>query len=94
MTFTAYVDGDAMAAGVRARLLELCAERGVEGDVNVVDVTAAPHTAEEVNIVGIPTVVREQPRPRRRVIGVLDDGRRVADALGLNDRYDDHGGPQ
>lgn len=91
MSFTAYVDGDGMATNVRARLLELCEERGVAAEVAVVDVAADPQAAETGNIVGIPTVVREQPRPRRRVIGMLDDGRRVADALGLDDRYDGDG---
>lgn len=91
MSFTVYVAGDGMAARVRARLLELCAERQVSGEVSVVDVEADPQSAEDVNIVGIPTVVREHPRPRRRVIGALDDGRRVAEALGLDDRQDEHG---
>jgi KaiB-like protein len=94
MSFTVYVAGNGMAASVRGRLHELCAERDVAGEVNVVDVAADPQAAEELNIVGIPTVVREHPRPRRRVIGSLEDGRRVAEALGLDDRYDGDGGGQ
>ena len=90
MTFTAYVDGPDMARAVHARLMELCASRDVAGEVHVVDVSVTPHAAEEGNIVGIPTVVREDPRPRRRVIGALDDTRRVADALGLDDRRAEH----
>lgn len=85
MVFTAYVEGAQMAHDVRARLLELCSAREVEGDVRVVDVAAEPAVAEEGNVIGIPTVVREDPRPRRRVIGALDDTRRVAEALGLDD---------
>jgi hypothetical protein len=41
--------------------------------------------------VGIPTVVREAPAPRRRVIGALEDERRVAEALGLNHHPDSDG---
>lgn len=85
MVFTAYVDSAEMGQRVRARLLELSADCGVQAEVRVVDVTAEPAAAETGNVVGIPTVVREQPRPRRRVIGALDDSRRVAQALGLDD---------
>lgn len=42
MTFTVYVAGDGMAAGVQRRLQELCAEREVSVEVNVVDVAADP----------------------------------------------------
>ena len=89
MVFTAYVDGPDMARDVDARLRQLCDERDVAGDVRVVDVTTEPAAAEESNVVGIPTVVREDPKPRRRVIGALDDTRRVAEALGLDERGDD-----
>lgn len=83
--FTAYVEGPDMARAVRSRLLELCAAEKVTGEVRVVDVAAEPAAAEAGNIVGIPTVVREDPQPRRRVIGALDDSRRVSQALGLDD---------
>ena len=92
MVFTAYVDSAEMGRRVRSRLLDLCAGRNVAADIQVVDVTAEPAAAEAGNVVGIPTVVREQPRPRRRVIGALDDTRRVAEALGLDDRPRDMDG--
>ena len=87
--FTAYVEGSDMGRAVRSRLLELCAAENVTGEVRVVDVAVEPTAAEAANVVGIPTVVREDPHPRRRVIGALDDSRRVAQALGLDDvRHD------
>jgi len=92
MVFTAYVESAPMGQRVQARLLELCAERDVHAQIRVVDVTADPAAAEAGNVVGIPTVVREQPRPRRRVIGALDDSRRVAEALGLDDPPPDDDG--
>jgi len=85
MVFTAYVDSAEMGQRVRARLLELSAACDVQAEVRIIDVAAEPSAAEAGNVVGIPTVVREQPRPRRRVIGALDDSRRVAQALGLDD---------
>ena len=88
MRFTAYVEGPDMARDVRLRLLELCAAREVAGDVRIVDLATEPQAAEAGDVVGLPTIVREDPRPRRRVIGALDDARRVAEALGLDDRQD------
>jgi hypothetical protein len=88
MRFTAYVEGADMARDVRLRLLELCAAREVMGDVRIVDLTTEPQAPEAGDVVGIPTIVREDPRPRRRIIGALDDARRVAEALGLDDRLD------
>jgi DNA-directed RNA polymerase subunit H (RpoH/RPB5) len=88
MVFTAYVESAEMGQGVHARLLALCSERDVLPEIRIVDVTADPAGAEAGNVVGIPTVVREQPRPRRRVIGALDDNRRVAEALGLDEQPD------
>lgn len=84
MTFTVYVDGEEMSRAVTARLRALCDDHEVTPEVVVVDVAREPQAAEQANIIGVPTVVREQPRPRRRVIGALDDSRRVAEALGLD----------
>lgn len=89
-TFTTYVDGQEMARAVTARLSELCDAHGVQPQIRVVDVGEQPQAAEEGNVIGVPTVVRESPRPRRRVIGALDDTRRVSNALGL-DMYDGTG---
>jgi hypothetical protein len=89
MTFTIYVDGDVMAARVEDRLRELAAAHHVVPQIRVVDVAADPGAAEQGNVIGVPTVVREEPRPRRRVIGALDDDRRVADALGMAAQHAD-----
>ena len=94
MVFTAYVDGTEMGGQVRTRLLELCASRDVTAEIRVVDVLSEPAAAEAGNVVGVPTVVREQPHPRRRVIGALEDTRRVAEALGLDDRPSDDDGDE
>lgn len=84
VTFTVYVDGAEMARSVTSRLRELCAQHDVTPEITVVDVGEDPPAAETANVIGVPTVVREQPRPRRRVIGALDDARRVSEALGIN----------
>ena len=84
MSFTVYVDSDEMARSVTSRLAELCTEHEVHPEVRVVDVAGDPAMAETNNVIGVPTVVRESPAPRRRVIGALEDSRRVAEALGLD----------
>jgi len=81
MTFTVYVAGSDMATSVSDRLRELCASYEVTPQITVVDVAADPEAAERGNIVGVPTVVRESPQPRHRIIGSLDDDGRVAEAL-------------
>ncbi len=73
-----------MAAAVTKRIGELCAGRALEVDVTVVDVTREPAAAETANVIALPTVVKEPPAPRKRVIGQLDDDRRCAEALGLD----------
>lgn len=94
MVFTAYVDSAELGRRVQSRLLELCRANDVEAEIRIVDVIAEPAAAESGNVVGIPTVVREQPRPRRRVIGALEDSRRVSEALGLDDQASDVDGAQ
>jgi len=91
MRFTVYAAGPVQCRRVEARLIDLCESNDVVATVEVIDITADPAIAERDNIVGTPTVVRDEPAPRRRVIGILDDDRRVAEALGLTDRIDNGG---
>jgi hypothetical protein len=84
LAFTVYVDTAEQADTVVARLQELCRPLGVQPDIRVVDVTSDPRAAEAANVIGTPTVVRESPGPRRRLIGALDDSRRVSMALGID----------
>lgn len=52
-------------------------------EIVVVDVLEHPELAEAERILATPTLVREQPTPRRRVIGDLSDTERVLASLGL-----------
>ncbi|MET9021796.1 circadian clock KaiB family protein [Actinopolymorpha sp. NPDC004070] len=53
--------------------------------VEVIDLGSRPEMAEEARILMTPTVIRTDPPPPRRVIGVLSDHQRAALALGLPD---------
>lgn len=83
--FTLYVAGDtARSQQAYASLRRLCDERlGGDCDIAVVDVTSEPDAAEENRILTTPTVVKEDPAPRRRITGDLSDGEKVLLGLGL-----------
>ena len=91
MRFTVNAAGPEQCRQIQSRLVDLCEHYNVAPTVDVVDIIADPAAAERDNIVGTPTVVRNEPAPRRRVIGILDDDRRVAEALGLADAGNDGG---
>ncbi|MEO6003114.1 MAG: circadian clock KaiB family protein [Opitutus sp.] len=46
-------------------------------EIEVIDLTKAPHRAHDDQIVALPTLVRKQPEPVKRVIGNLSNVERV-----------------
>jgi circadian clock protein KaiB len=79
-----YVTGDTpRAERAIANLRQIC-EQELPGqyELIIVDVLENPQQAEEEKIMVTPTLVRELPPPRRRIIGDLTDTARVL--LGLN----------
>ncbi|MBS42011.1 MAG: hypothetical protein CMH83_02300 [Nocardioides sp.] len=60
--------------------------------VEVVDVLERPDLAEQFGVVATPLLVREEPRPIRRVVGDLSDSTRLAQALDVTvpPEHDDH----
>jgi circadian clock protein KaiB len=52
-------------------------------EITVIDVLEYPQLAEEEKILATPTVIRELPLPRRRLVGDLSDVERVLNALDL-----------
>jgi len=84
--FTLYVAGDtARSQQAYADLRRICQERlgGGEFEVTVVDVTVDAEAAEAERILTTPTVVKEEPAPRRRITGDLSDAQKVLSGLGL-----------
>lgn len=64
------------------------AEAGIEDVmIDVVDVVENPERAEIEGILATPTLVRDTPPPRRRVVGDLADLGVVRAALGLPQMY-------
>ena len=82
---TLYVTGDTpMSEHAVTNLRELCEEslRG-QYELGVVDTVERPQVAKSENILATPTLVRESPLPRRRVVGDLSDRRGVLAGLDL-----------
>ncbi len=79
-----YVTGDTPRAERAISNLRQICERELHGqyELIIVDVLENPQQAEEEKIMVTPTLVRELPTPRRRIIGDLTDTARVL--LGLN----------
>lgn len=68
-----------------ANLQALCEQMlDAQYELVIIDVLEKPHLAEIDKILATPTLIRELPPPRRRVIGDLSDASRVLLALGLD----------
>ncbi|NWG15522.1 MAG: circadian clock protein KaiB [Chloroflexi bacterium] len=50
----------------------------------IIDVLEKPHLAEMDKVLATPTLIRELPLPRRRIIGDLSDTQKILNALGLD----------
>lgn len=68
-----------------AQVHSLC-EHHLDGHfrLSVVDVHRDPNLAHQHNVLATPTLVKELPLPRQRLIGDLSDTRAVLVALGLS----------
>lgn len=85
-SFTLFVSGaSARAQAARQRLESLCTQVLGQGNfrLKVVDVFEHPAIAERRRILVTPMVIREEPKPERRVVGDLADAEKLAAALGM-----------
>lgn len=80
-----YVTGQSSrTAQAVACLLQICqAQPTGECKTTVIDVLDQPQLAEDERIIATPTLVRESPLPKRRIIGDLSDMEKVMKALDL-----------
>jgi circadian clock protein KaiB len=51
--------------------------------VDIIDIYKRPQAASTAQVVAVPTLAREQPEPRRRIIGTIRNTDHVARVLGL-----------
>ena len=66
-------------------LVAVCSER-IAGryELVVVDVYQEPARAKEDQVIAVPTLVKKQPQPLRRLIGDLSDRKQLLRGLGLS----------
>jgi circadian clock protein KaiB len=58
-------------------------ELGTEFELTVIDVLEKPQLAEDNRILATPTLIKEFPPPKRRIIGDLSDTKLVLQGLEL-----------
>jgi circadian clock protein KaiB len=55
-------------------------------EVEIIDVLEDPQKAEDDKILATPTLIRQSPGPRRRLVGDLSETDRIIELLGLRDQ--------
>lgn len=66
------------------RVKRLCDRHYPDGyDLEIIDIHQQPTTVASWGVVATPTLIKEAPPPKRRLIGDLNDEPRVLAALGL-----------
>ncbi|MCG8604598.1 circadian clock KaiB family protein [bacterium] len=78
-----YVTGQtSKSQRANANLRQICKEElGDRYELTIVDILENPQLAEEEKIIVTPTLVKESPKPTRRIIGDLSDAERVLQEL-------------
>jgi len=83
--FRLFVSGSRRNSGkIISNLEQILASRLSQTyELTVSDLDEVPELAKQFQILAVPTLLREAPRPQRRVIGDLSDADRVVAALDL-----------
>lgn len=83
---TLYVAGDTPRGRLAYRNLQDVCEHHISGRyrIDVVDLIADPRRASVDRVVAIPTVVRQVPKPARRIVGDLTDSGSLISGLQLD----------
>jgi circadian clock protein KaiB len=83
---TLYVIGRSSAAETAFTNIKQICEEHAKGrySIEIIDLLDQPMLAERDQIFAVPTLVRRQPLPLRKLIGDLSDHRKVIAALGMN----------
>lgn len=81
-----YVAGDSPRSRLAlSNLQRLCEDRLKDDyEIEVIDLTQAPHLAKADQILAVPTLVRSIPEPMKRIIGDLSNADRALVALDLD----------
>jgi len=82
--FTLYIAGQtSRSQRAVSNLREACEKAGSQFELVIIDVLERPEVAEYANILAIPTLVKEAPLPKRKVIGDLSNQDVLINALDI-----------
>ncbi|MFW5645582.1 MAG: circadian clock KaiB family protein [Bacteroidota bacterium] len=57
-------------------------------DLEVIDIYQQKHLLKDKNIIAVPTLIRENPGPEKRIIGDMSETKNLIKALEINIRKD------
>lgn len=67
----------------------LCEEYMKDGyDFEVIDIYQQKQLLKDMNIIAVPTLIREYPRPEKRIIGDMSETKNLIKVLEINIRKD------
>ena len=83
-----YVAGETARAGSAIKNIRDICEEHLEGryELEVIDISENPEQAEEADIVAIPTLIKQLPKPLRKVVGDLSRTEQVLKGLDVEPR--------
>lgn len=53
-------------------------------DLEVIDIYQQKHLLKNMNIIAVPTLIREYPRPEKRIIGDMSETKNLINALEIS----------
>lgn len=94
-SLTLYVSGASPRSTAALETIRRICDEELSGrvDLRVVDVTEEPARLLRDQVIAIPTLVKHEPLPLRRLVGDLADARRVRAGLDLAPQLPDSGQP-
>ena len=83
-----YINGSTLKSKLAVKNIKQVCEQHLKGryDLEVIDIYQQPNLARDEQIVAVPTLIKQLPRPLRRLIGDLSDHNKVLFGLDLKIR--------
>lgn len=81
-----YISGKTLRSDSAIRDLTALCEELPAHDIAIIDVLDHQELADKVDIMITPTLIKESPKPGRRIIGDLSDREKVLSGLGIEKR--------
>ena len=83
-----YINGSTLKSTLAVKNIKQVCEQHLNGryDLEIIDICQQAHLARDEQIVAVPTLIKQLPRPLRRLIGDLSDHNKVLFGLDLKIR--------